>query len=72
MSAFIATVDLTLGIVEAMDKEEDLMESKFKKMDEHDDIHIAYVKCGSGRSTIRPKLYLGPGPMPRRYFAEDE
>ena len=28
--------------------------------------------CGSGRSTIRPKLYLGPGPMPRRYFAEDE
>ena len=27
-----------------MDEEEDLVESKFKKMDEQDDIHIAYAK----------------------------
>ena len=28
--------------------------------------------CGSGKFTIRPKLYLGQGPVPRRYIAEDE
>ena len=27
-----------------MDEEEELMESKFEKMDEQDDIHTAYVK----------------------------
>ena len=27
-----------------MDEKEDLMESKFEKMDEQDDIHIAYTK----------------------------
>ena len=27
-----------------MDEEEDLVESKFKKMDEQDDIHTAYAK----------------------------
>ena len=27
-----------------MDEEEDLVESKFEKMDEQDDIHIAYAK----------------------------
>ena len=34
LNAFTATVDPTEEIVEAVDEEEDLMESKFKKMDE--------------------------------------
>ena len=42
--AFTATMDPTEGIVEAVDKEEDLVESKFEKMDEQDDIHTAYAK----------------------------
>ena len=44
LSAFIATVDPTKGIIEEADKEEDLMESKFEKMDDHDDIHTTYAK----------------------------
>ena len=44
MNAFTTTVDPTEGIVEVVDEEEDLVESKFEKMDEHDDIHIAYAK----------------------------
>ena len=32
------------GIVEAVDEEEDLVESKFEKMDEQDDIHTTYAK----------------------------
>ena len=44
MSAFTATVDLTEGIVESVDEEKDLVESKFEKMDEQDDIHTAYAK----------------------------
>ena len=31
------------GIVEAMDEEEDLVESKFEKMDEQDNIHTTYA-----------------------------
>ena len=38
LSAFTATVDPIEGIVEAVDVEEDLVESKFEKMDDHDDI----------------------------------
>ena len=34
LSAFIATVDPTKGVVEAVDEEEDLVESKFEKMDD--------------------------------------
>ena len=34
LNAFTATVDPTEEIVEAVDEEEDLVESKFKKMDE--------------------------------------
>ena len=34
----------TEGIVEEVDEEEDLVESKFEKMDEQDDIHTAYAK----------------------------
>ena len=44
LSAFTATVDPTKGIVEVMDEEEDLVESKFEKMDEQDDIHTGYAK----------------------------
>ena len=44
LSAFTTTVDPTEGIVEAMEGEEDLVESNFEKMDEHDDIHTAYAK----------------------------
>ena len=43
LNAFTATVNPTKGIVEEMDEEEDLMESKFEKMDEQDDIHTAYA-----------------------------
>ena len=34
LNAFIATVNLTEGIVEDVDEEEELVESKFEKMDE--------------------------------------
>ena len=44
LNAFITIVNPTKGIVEDVDKEEDLVESKFEKMDEQDDIHTAYVK----------------------------
>ena len=38
------TINPTKGIVEEVDEEEDLVESKFKKMDEQGDIHTAYAK----------------------------
>ena len=44
MNAFIVTVNPTEGTVEEVDEEEDLVESKFEKMDEQDDIHTAYAK----------------------------
>ena len=44
LNAFIATVNPTEGILEDVDEEEELVESKFEKMDEQDDIHIAYAK----------------------------
>ena len=44
LNAFTATVNFTDGIVEDVDEEEELVESKFKKMDDQDDIHIAYKK----------------------------
>ena len=44
LNAFIATTNSTDGIVEEVDEEEDLVEFKFEKMDEQDDIHIAYAK----------------------------
>ena len=44
LNAFTATVNPTEGIVEDVDKEEELVESKFEKMDEQDDIHTAYAK----------------------------
>ena len=44
LNAFTATVSPTEGIVEDVDEEEELVESKFEKMDEQDDIHTAYAK----------------------------
>ena len=44
LNAFTATINPTEGIVEDLDEEEELVESKFEKMDEKDDIHIAYAK----------------------------
>ena len=44
LNAFVATVNPTRGIVEDVDKEEELVKPKFEKMDEQDDIHTAYAK----------------------------
>ena len=44
LNAFTVTVNPTEGIVEDVDEEEELVEYKFKKMDEQDDIHTAYAK----------------------------
>ena len=44
LNAFTTSVDPTEGIVEDMDEEEDLVDSKFEKMDDQDDIHMAYEK----------------------------
>ena len=44
LNAFTATVNSTEGIVEGVDEEEDLVDSKFEKMDDQDDIHTAYKK----------------------------
>ena len=44
LNAFTATVNLTDGIVEDVDEEEELVESKFEKMDDQDDIPTAYEK----------------------------
>ena len=44
LNAFTATVNPTNGIVEDVDEEEELVDSKFEKMDDQDDIHTAYEK----------------------------
>ena len=44
MNAFIATVNPTDGIVEDVDEEEELVESRFEKRDVQDEIHTAYAK----------------------------
>ena len=44
LNAFTATVNPADGIIEDVDEEEELVESKFEKMDDQDDIHIAYEK----------------------------
>ena len=44
LNAFTATINPTEGIVEDVDEEEELVESKFEKIDEQYDIHIAYAK----------------------------
>ena len=44
LNTFTATVNPTDGIVEDVVEEEELVESKFEKMDDQDDIHTAYEK----------------------------
>ena len=44
LNAFTAFVDPIEGIVEDVDEEEDLVDLKFEKMDDQDDIHMAYEK----------------------------
>ena len=44
LNAFTATVNPTNGIVEDVVEEEELVESKFEKMDDQDDIHTTYEK----------------------------
>ena len=44
LNAFTATVNPTDGRVEDVESEEELVESKFEKMDDQDDIHTAYEK----------------------------
>ena len=44
LNAFIVTVNPTEGIFEGVDEEEELVESKFEKIDEQDDIHTTYAK----------------------------
>ena len=38
------SINPTEGIVEDVDEEEDLVDSKFEKMDDQDDIHTTYKK----------------------------
>ena len=44
LNVFTTTVNPIKGIVEDVDEEEELVASKFEKMDEQDDIHTAYEK----------------------------
>ena len=44
LSSFTTTVDPIEGIVEAVEEEKDLVESKFENMDNQDDIHTTYAK----------------------------
>ena len=44
LNAFTTTVNPTEGIVEEVDEEEDLVESKFEEMNEYDNIHTTYAK----------------------------
>ena len=44
LNAFTTTVNPTEGIVKDVDEEEELVESKFEKMDDQDDIHTVYEK----------------------------
>ena len=44
LNAFTTSLDPTEKIVEDVDEEEDLVDSKFEKMDDQDDIHTAYEK----------------------------
>ena len=44
MNAFTTTANPTDGIVEDVVEKEELVESKFEKMDDQDDIHTAYEK----------------------------
>ena len=59
LNAFTANVNPTEGIIEDMDEEEELVESKYEKMDDQDDIHTAYEKLYK-LSKKHKKLYRLP------------
>ena len=44
LNAFTTTVDPINGVSKTVDDEEDLVDSKFEKIDDQDDTHIAYKK----------------------------
>ena len=44
LNAFTASVNIINGITKDVDEEKELVESKFEKMDDQDDIHTAYEK----------------------------
>ena len=44
VSTFTTTVESSKEVVDLIDEEEELIESKFEKMDDQDDIHPAYTK----------------------------
>ena len=44
LNAFTTTVDPIEGVMETINDEKDLVDSKFKKIDDQDDIHTAYAK----------------------------
>jgi len=44
LNSFTTTVNPTKGIVEDVDEEKELVESKFEKMDDQDDIRTTYEK----------------------------
>ena len=48
LNAFTVIMNPTKGIDEEVDDEKDLVESKFEKMDDQDDIHITYKKTIQG------------------------
>ena len=48
------------------------MSSKPSYPSEEADSRILRGYCGAGKFAIRPKLCLGPGPLPRMSYAEDE
>ena len=48
LNAFTTTVNPIEGIVEDKADEEDLVDSKFEKMDDQDDIHTTYKKTIQG------------------------
>ena len=56
LNAFTATVNPTDEIVEDVDEEEELVESKFEEMDDQDDIHTAFEKLYKV-SEMHEKLY---------------
>ena len=56
LNAFTTIVDPIEGVTEIVDDEEDLVDSKFGKMDDQDDIHTAYAKLYKA-SEKHEKLY---------------
>ena len=67
LNAFTTTVNPTKGIVEDVDEEEELAETKFEKMDEQDDIHTAYAKLYKV-SEKHEKMYR----LPTKKFSDVE